>query len=411
MTAGSVRLHITPLNPDLLHAVVGHNLLKSAANISFHTIQTFPENNYGYLDLPTMEAEKIKKKLNGAILKGKKIKVEEARPKKRRRVEEPADEPAQEAAATRPKKSKKERNVISGNELPSDRKVKRGWTDADPGKSSKKSKDKTSSTASKYSEKDELLFRTKVPPNKADAIETTKKDKTRSKKTSGEHVVHEFAKSTQQPSFLRQDVGLGIKANLTYVEGKGWVDEAGEVVEPEKKRVLRQREANQTAANAKRKEKGAQQKSPSTSSSSSEGEDTDGSMNQCVPHVPENDDETSSSGSSTSSESGGESDANVSDKEKAYSASASDRETSGPPGVHPLEALFKKPKKAASQDVAKPSLELSTSFSFFSSENPDDIDDEQNIPGTPYSSQEVRSRGLRSAAPRPDTPHPGRFNS
>ena len=33
------------------------------------------------------------------------------------------------------------------------------------------------------------------------------------------------------------------------------------------------------------------------------------------------------------------------------------------------------------------------------------------MPGTPFSSQDVRSRGLRSAAPTPDTAHPSRFNS
>jgi len=53
--------------------VVGPRLLDSVSNVSYHTLQTFPENSYGYLDIPTMEAEKIKKKLNGAILKGKKI--------------------------------------------------------------------------------------------------------------------------------------------------------------------------------------------------------------------------------------------------------------------------------------------------------------------------------------------------
>ena len=67
-----VRLHITPLSPELLSAVLASHTAHLADNISYHTLETFPENNYGYLELPPMEAEKLKKKLNGSILKSKK---------------------------------------------------------------------------------------------------------------------------------------------------------------------------------------------------------------------------------------------------------------------------------------------------------------------------------------------------
>lgn len=405
-----MRLHITPLTPDLLTAVVGPKLIESVSKVSYHTIQTFPENNYGYLDLPAMEAEKVKKKVNGAIVKGKKIKIEQARPKKRLREEDGTDEAPKPAPGKKVKKSKKERNVVEGHELPTDRKVKRGWTEASPPKASKKSK--TSSLKSKYSDKDELLFRTIVPPNKKENVDKEKKQKAKTKLKEGEHVVHEFKKSTAQPSFLRQNARLGITSNLEYVEGRGWVDADGQIIEPENERVSRQRRPLQ-AAPTKSKPKNNQEvasSSPSTSGSD-DASLTDGDEDKVhVQAAGKLDDETSSSGSSSESDSDTETSESASD---AHDTSMS--ENQGQPvdtEVHPLEALFKKPSKPASQDVAKPSLEVATSFSFFQSEGDDEEDeDEMAVPLTPFSSQDVRTRGLRSAAPTPDSAHPSRFNS
>ncbi|KAK5226094.1 hypothetical protein LTR72_003998 [Exophiala xenobiotica] len=408
MTTDSMRLHITPLTPDLLHAVVGPKLLDSVSNVSYHTIQTFPENDYGYLDLPAMEAEKIKKKFNGAILKGKKIKIEEARPKKRRRDEETTEEPVKEEPVRKAKKSKKEPNVIEGYELPADRKVKRGWTESKPSKASKKSKGKTSVT-SKFSDKDELLFRTNLPPNKQDGLKPERKDKTKTKRKNGEHVVHEFEKSTTQPSFLRQDVGLGIKGNLEFVAGQGWVDAAGQVVEAESEGVLRQRHVLQTALKDRQKKIAHDESSSDSSISESDVESTSGDDENEEQRNVQDNDETSSSGTSSESESDAESDTSASDEEASSASlrSVNEEDTQ----MHPLEAIFKKPRQPASQDLAKPSLEVSTSFSFFEPEDHDDIEEEPTIPLTPFSSQDFRARGLRSAAPTPDSAHPSRFNS
>ena len=73
------RLYISPFTPELLPIVLAPSVLPTASNISFHSLQTFPERNYGFVDLPAMEATKVKKKLHGSILKGSKVKVEEAR--------------------------------------------------------------------------------------------------------------------------------------------------------------------------------------------------------------------------------------------------------------------------------------------------------------------------------------------
>lgn len=409
------RLHITPFNPDLLPVILGPSLLASAANISFNTIQTFPENNYGYLDLPVMDAEKVKKKVNGAILKGKKIKVEEARPRKRRRVEDLAEEKAptegttEEKKAKKSKKEKKEHNVIPGHELPTDRRIKRGWTEANKTKPAKTRKGETKVLASKYSDKDELIFRTKLPENRSDRQDHAK-ERGNTKQRKDGHVVHEFARSTKQPSFLRQEVGLGIKGNLEYTEGQGWVNEAGEIVEQESNRVSRQRETASAASRSKPPATKISQPPPSPSSSSAEDDDlaSQSSRENVARPINEEDDETSSSGSSSESESDRPEDANENQMDE------NDTEETGDPvedEVHPLEALFKKPKKPTSQDIAKPSLEVSTSFSFFEPQDEDEIDKEPRIPGTPFSSQDIRARGLRSAAPTPDTAYPSRFNS
>ncbi|OCT50606.1 suppressor protein SRP40 [Cladophialophora carrionii] len=412
MVPDLMRLHITPFNPDLSKVVVGPHLLDVVSSISYHSIQTFPENNYGYIELPRMEGEKLKKKLHGAILKGKKIKIEEARPKKRRRIEESEEETARQepkgttlVKATTAKKSKQEHNVVAGHELPAGRKVKRGWTEARSTRSSKKDKPKTQSSTSKYTDKDELLFRTRLPVNKSD-LGMKKKEKGRPKgQKNGDHTVHEFEKSTLQPSFLKQEVRLGIKGNLQYVEGQGWLDESGRVVETEKSGTAKLREIAEPRPRSQRTLARTSDQSSAISSSSSDEDESHEAEEIAKPAAVDSDNETSSSGSSSASES-------EETHETTSPRPASDfAETNEGPEVHPLEALFKKPKNPASQDVAKPSLEISTSFSFFDAENADDVGEEEVVPLTPFSSQEYRSRGLRSAAPTPDTAHPSRFNS
>ena len=407
MVPDSMRLHITPLNPDLVKAVVGTHLLDSLSNLSYHKIATFPENNYGYLEVPRMEGEKLKKKLNGAILKGQKIKIEEARPNKRRRLETSEDKEDEANTPKLARKGKKERNVLAGRDLSPGRKVKRGWTERKSAKSSKTTKDKSSSRSSKYTDKEEILFRTNVPPNKVDAAKITKEKRKSKKNNHGRQVVHEFEKSQTQPSFLKQDVGLGITGNLQYIEGQGWIDEAGHTVEEESERVSRKREATKSRTRSKRKL--ADEADPAPSTFKCEEEQADGDGGKEVTNVTNvEDNETSSSGSSLDSDA----DPSAKQSESALSALASDEQVFlGRAEVHPLEALFKKPQKPGSQDIAKPSLEISTGFSFFDAGEGDDLEDEPTIPLTPFSSQEFRSRGLRSAAPTPDTAFPSRFNS
>ncbi|KAI5287284.1 hypothetical protein KEM54_006098 [Ascosphaera aggregata] len=346
----TTRLHISPLDPSLLEAILHRPTPESA---SFHTIPTFPENNYGFVSLPTEEAEKIMKKLNGAILKGKKLKIHEARSetrrspdpetqtlndvadaglkesKKRKKEEKIADAPEEK----RKKQRKARENVIDGYELPSDRHVKRGWTDPSAcqrprkskdnkdGKKEEKNKKLKKSERSKYTEKPECLFQTKLPANKITAteeahtaVEKAKKKKKNNNKSKSADVivVHEFENLVTQPSFIRTDDNTE-KSKLTegFVEGKGWVDRRGNVKEDEPdersrkpreikgekldreyakkmKRDMKKGEARALADKVEKKKKKKKKKKKMKNK-------------QKAPTPPLEDDETSSSGSSSDS--------------------------------------------------------------------------------------------------------------
>ena len=404
MSASTLRLHISPFSKDLFDSVLPVSVAAEALNVSYHAIQTFPENNYGYVELPQPRAEKLKKKLNGAILRGQKMRVEDARPAKRRRgevdPEEAGEELQQKAPKSRAKKPEKQANVVEGRELSPDRKIKRGWTQAEQqngaaGKQRRK-KDKTDRIPSKYSEQDEVLFRTKVPPNKV--MKGDKKPKKR-KQTSEDadlQTVHEFKNSTKQPTFLKATANSAQPVSA-YVEGKGWVDKDGTMVEAEDPLLLSRQRTRKAAKKS-----------------------------NATPVKPMSNDQDTESTSSSGSEDSVNSAPTYSQPESAIpSPTPPDQsQSTTPPTVHPLEALFKVPSKPTTtsssqeKDTPKPSLELSTSFHFFSKDktnnNPDLEDEEEepaSIPLTPYSSQDFRSRRLRSAAPTPDTAHPSRLSS
>lgn len=422
MTA-TTRLHVTPLRPDLLPIVLGPKLLEIVQNISYQTIETFPENSYGFVELPETDAKKLTSKLNGAILKGRIMKVEEARTSKRSRkqTDETAVEVQQERPVKRQKKSKKDLNVLEGHEVEDGRKVKRGWTDSSLEKSkSKKDKHKKEKAtkhqaASKYSDKDELLFRTDVPPNKQD-LDTTKKRVKGKKNDTSPTLIHEFEKTTIQPKFLR-DATSSKSRSAEFVDGKGWVDQNGSLIEEEPPTVKRSKQKNRKGLNITLPAAPAETEfDPSTATKEAQnigsansvdaGERISSSRLKSDASTTPLDDETSSSGTSSSDD--GINDDLISDKSDKKEIS---EPPATPPSVHPLEALFKKPKPSIVNDAAKPSLEVETSFSFFDRGDDEAEDDLPPMPMTPFTSQDINQRTMRSAAPTPDTAHPSRFTS
>jgi len=442
-SAAYTRLHVTPLDADLIKVVLSSALLPRARNISYHTIETFPDKRYGFLELPTEDADKLRKKLHGSILKGVKVRVEPAKP---------SDEPTplgeaamaknkaeksrtiDSASASKPKKRKRDAE-LEGVVLEEGRKVKRGWTETaeeakekdkkvrkdkkdkkekrdkkekKEEKDSKKEKQEKKRTKSKYTDHPECLVKTILPPN---AVETTDADSHGKKKKKGksrEVVIHEFERTAKFPTFLKSTTTTNQQpAQLEFVEGKGWVDEEGNVVETVKSR----RPA--TTTTAKKTEK---HKKPEASKSASEDDSED----------EESDDSDSSQAAEGSSPKRALKEGAESPEESLLSPKSDSArpKSSGstkslsiriPPTtpkeskVHPLEALFKPAQAGGSTSPGD-----SKPFTFFGNADSEQEDDDPDrtitsqVPMTPFTRQEFESRGIRSAAPTPDTAHPGR---
>ena len=429
----SVRLYITPLRPELLKVYLGPSLLPLAQNISYHTVETFPETGFGYVDLPQPEAQKLTRKLHGTILRGSKVRIEMAKSEKRK-TRADTDLAKQSAEVERPPKrakkdkSKKELGVLEGVELPDDRKVKRGWTE--PQKKNKKDrKEKKDANEkelpfqqkdSKYTKEPEMLFKAKLTP--VAATEFAQKEKSKSKKKdskgkskskSKEVTIHEFENNSKTPSFLKETkVAAEEKPAVDYVDGKGWVDEDGNVVEAESGRAKHRRAlelVDQPTESQKAWIDGSAQPDSSKTDASKGKKGKDASS------ASSSEDE-SSAVSSSSEDSAFESKPEPPPARMTRSKKIPEAlQTSGleEKEVHPLEALFKR-KKSASGPTSTPAKKLTpieTGFSFFES-NSDNMEEigqtVENVPITPFTQADFEWRGLRSAAPTPDTAAIGR---
>jgi hypothetical protein len=428
-----VRLHVTPLDADLLKVVLSSALLPKARGISYHTLETFPEKRYGFLELPKEDAEKLKKKLNGAVLRGVKINIDPAR-------ESGIPTPLAEAAMAEEKKSKKgaegaedarppkdktkkrkrDGEELSGIVLKDDRKIKRGWTSAGEPKEKRSKKDKKEKkekkrqAKSKYTDHPECLVKTILPANVDHSTPTKKKKKGKSR----EVTVHEFEKTTKFPTFLKTVAPAGgPSAQLEFVEGKGWVDENGNVVETVKAKPPRSAKVLLSGKSKDRSPKADQHEESATSSSDDEpaGEDESESP------VPAGD--SSSVIKPTQLDAPSPSSPLKPDLPRPRS-SGSVRSlsitippaTPGDAKVHPLEALYKRPKQPEGETPkAAPDGQ---SFSFFAGGNDESGDEDvgaeadepprPRMPMTPFTRQDLELRGIRSAAPTPDTAHPSR---
>ncbi|KAL7268405.1 hypothetical protein RUND412_008976 [Rhizina undulata] len=250
-TAGidTVRLHIAPLTPETTSALIPPTILDDATKktISYHTIPTFPEKSYGFLNVSVEKAEKLKKKLNGLTFRGVKVRVDEARPETwKEKIEAPEEKQKEKKKRKREgegeeekkkKKKGKEEGVYEGYQLPEGRKVQRGWT-----------KEK-----GKEAGRRECLFKTTMPPIPPVEEKGKKNEKERGKekedekgmKRKGGKLVKEFEKSTKFPQFLKTsqlDPNRGKEDMVSkYVEGVGWVDGKGSIkekVKPKKKEAM-----------------------------------------------------------------------------------------------------------------------------------------------------------------------------
>ena len=420
------RLHISPLTPNLLSTVLRPPLAHLALDISFHEILTFPEKSYGFVTLPAAEADHLRQKFHGSVLRGMKMQVKEARTKKAAETERAKDDGNGKEAVPKSRRAKRGgdagKAAVPGVELEEGRKVKRGWTEpADGDRVEQKKKNvkvkeinageesKKTRRASSITGKEECLFKTTLPPNtRPPTTAGSETDGVARKRKRGQSngalVVHEFKNTQKHAVFLRDRPGEASSKHASeFVDGKGWVDKDGNLVEPgPAKKTRRTRQPTKDADMPK----GARTET-----------------------AEEDEDVTSSSGTSSSEEQETEDNKNTGNgTSKGLGISRTverlsiTRSSATPPPLspnepiptlkspepHPLETLFKRPAKAASQTPKeKPMLEVSTTFSF-SEPGAQEVETRLNIPQTPFTQQDIRQRRERSAAPTPDTAAPGK---
>ena len=459
------RLHITPLDDKLITVVLSTSLRSQARNISYHTLESFPERRYGYVELPLEEAEKLRKKLNGTTLRGAKMKIEKAREESSWRAEPEEGKPERKRKrektedGTVSRKKSKDPNVLEGI-MPKDRKVKRGWTESPAETKEKKAKrgskksktdgdgeekkDKKNKekqrTKSKHTDEPECLLNVTIPPDAMKNLSTDEADKLRQKKkkksgSEREYTVHEFDNTTRFPSFLKNSTtGDGSAKATDFVEGKGWVDGDGNLVETVKessrpKVVKKEKKAKKAPEPVEPEEDDTSSSGTSSSGSDPSDEDLDedtptpekakaelGSSKATAEVQPDTASDSSESSSTTPKK----------PQPTPPSSSVKPLSITIPPpatpskDIHPLEALYKR-QPADSTSTPAPQPEA---FSFFSGNaDTSDIDMEGDTnpttqtrqysqpPMTPFTKQDLDFRHMRSAAPTPDTAHPSRMQS
>lgn len=462
------RLHITPLDSGLLPVVLSTSLLPKARNISYHSIATFPEKRYGFLELPEQDAAKLKKKLNGAMVKGHKLKVDIAKPE---RLPEPLGQSVmmgeekvskqkdkKSGKEDKPKKRKREAEEIPGMELHDGRKVKRGWTVADEPKLRKEKKDKSKKgdkkekrreVRSKYTDHPECLVKTMLPAKTVEEVDEDGKKK-RKKSKAKQVIVHEFAKTTKFPTFLKATTSTSTdRKELEFVDGKGWVDDEGNIVQavktrpqpvkPTRTRKVQKPEsaaASQEQPIVTTQEEEASQGSASEADEESDREAPDGSevgdegvaekersadedeiepKQSPAPDTPPNNSMSPPPKPTIAAPAVTESDPTSPTSPSSNSAKGLSIQippaTPGKTEVHPLEALYKRNKPTDGTSATNNAESEAQPFSFFGG---GDIEEDStagaslHIPMTPFSRADFENRGIRSAAPTPDTAHPNR---
>jgi hypothetical protein len=452
--ADTVRLHITPFDANLLPAVLPASVRPKAANISYHTLEAFSDKRYGFVDLPAAEAERVRKRLNGSILKGVKMRIEKARrsdmpsPAGVEALAEPnapqKKEKNTKKTKDKSKKRKRDGEEIVGAEIEDGRKVKRGWTTAEEpvsrrdrkrerrkdaggtSESGKKAEKKRKQAKSQFTEEPEVLFKTVLPHDPAavmqngEADDFKKKDKRNRKR---EVVIHEFENTTRFPTFLKDAEPNGVAKKATeYVDGQGWIDEDGNVVEEVKtRRKARSDKKSKPTSSRKVKVENpktvAEEEDKPNEQTSVAAAPADEAEKPAfvVPAKPAAKTEVATPVSILKS--------SPSRPKSSGSARSLTIKIPPPPStptitpatgttassqavVHPLEALYKRPRDANGEAIA----EQTEGFSFFTTDASDHEDGEPGakplgvqMPMTPYTRADFEWRGQRSAAPTPDT--------
>ncbi|KAI9756961.1 MAG: hypothetical protein M1815_002527 [Lichina confinis] len=225
--------------------------------------------------------------------------------------------------------------------------------------------------------------------------------------------VREFSCTKKVPTFLKdRQVGPDRKIVTQFVDGKGWVDEDGNVVESVARRSSR------AAPLATVVEESVADRRQGTAKKSSEpGEDgTASPRSQERPRkqAKRGGSERKTNARKHSNPPDASGPAVVSTPIPPRTAPNLSIKIPSPEmplarEVHPLESIFKKPMLPAdAKGAAKTTVESEAPFSFFEQEDGERTAHVPQVPATPFTQQDFLYRGIRSAAPTPDTAAPGK---
>ena len=251
--SATTRLHISPLDPDILKGILGSQdeaVKEAELSVTYHTIQSEPEKAYGFVSVSPEEAERIRVKFDGKIFRGVRISVAVARESRLERMKRGLEQDGEAESGPEPLRS----NVDGQQDLPrgvelENRRVKRGWSqtpqEVQAVKRAKREKREGKSVEGRSGrkfEKGDCLFKQRVSgvsssaaaPGESlqdgGALGSSKKAK-RERSGRGTVVVKEFEKTTKFPTFLKAAPVDKGRTATEYVEEKGWVDDEGNVIE------------------------------------------------------------------------------------------------------------------------------------------------------------------------------------
>lgn len=262
--------------------------------------------------------------------------------------------------------------------------MKRGWTDKESTSKNSRRRREPSKGAEAVDdglEGKKLRFKTTLPPNATAIDEKTKERAKKRKSKDGKRskdktVVEEFSTSSAPQAADNHGVGVD-SSTLSYEEGRGWIDQNGEVAEAEpnsasrRSKVTRRESERRVSAIESKETEALPAPIPLT-----ELKDTIEDDNMSI-------------------------DAAAADS--AVETEATTKE------VHPLEALFKRPADKPTTSAKPRPHPIDTSFSFFDAPTAEDADMEADLPPqTPHTKRDLEWRNIRSAAPTPDTAAIGR---
>ena len=443
------RLYISPLSAETLSVILPLEQQGSLFEPPFFGApQSFPERPFAYLELPRDVADKLRKKLNGSIFKGAKLRIEEAKSERgasmstRKRKAEVIAENKDEANTGRKTRygRKPENGVLKGEQLPAGRRVKRGWEEGWVGVDLPKVKRNASKTkadskdASGEPGETKMVFRTSVPPNKSEDVEDEATPRNKSHKkgkrgTSGrvEIEVKEFDNTEKVPTFLRDTSKASKNTKTTFDDEKGWVDGDGNVVEEVKSRKKDSGKKTEKRKKSKDVTTGnAEESEPPPSNGDITGNSKDSRESESIELQSQTDATPQIAVDTTALL-----DENVNDK-GGDDADVATEPVSAEPSQ--LETLFKRPAPSDKSKQTNRPAPIQT-FSFFGDgdeaekqETPDpDVPIENDAassaksslrrkrltslqipPQTPFTRRDLDARSMRSAAPTPDTAAIGR---